>query len=241
LLGAGGPVEALAYAEVPVVDGGALAGTVRFAGRPIAFDSIAVTRHRDVCGDRQPREPLVLGPDRGVVGGVILVEGVTRGKPGRFDVVLDRRGCAFAPRVVATMAGARARVKNSDPLVHSARGLQDRTTVFHVAIPGKEQEVDISRRLTRPGIIRVVSDPAPHMAAWLIVHDSPYVAVTDGRGAFRIEDIPPGVYRVTAWHEGFRRRGIDRDGRPVYEAPHTITREVAVGPRGTAPVAFELR
>ena len=156
-------------------------------------------------------------------------------------MVLDQRGCAFAPRVVATMAGARTRVKNSDPIVHSARGLQDQATVFHVAIAGKEQEVDITRRLSRPGIIRVVSDTAPHMAAWMIVHDSPYLAVTDERGAFRIEDIPPGAYRITVWHEGFRRRGTDREGRPLYEAPHTITKEVTVPPRATATVAFELR
>jgi hypothetical protein len=241
LLGAGGVDEAPGYAEIPVVDGGALAGVVRFAGRPVRPDFVPVTQHRDVCGERQPREALVLGPDRGVAGGVVLVQGVAQGKSGRFDVVLDRRGCAFAPRIVATMAGGRARVKNSDPVVHSARGLQDRTTVFHVAIPGKEQEVDISRRLARPGIIRIVSDTAPHMAAWMIVHDSPYLAVTDERGAFRIDDIPPGAYRVTVWHEGFRRRGTDIHGRAEYEGPHTITREVTVRPRATATVAFELR
>jgi hypothetical protein len=108
-------------------------------------------------------------------------------------------------------------VKNSDPFFMRPR-LQDRTTVFHVAIPGKEQEVDITRRLIRPGIIRVVSDTAPHMTAWVIVHDSPYLAVTDARGAFRIEDVPPGAYRVTVWHEGFRRRGTAGDA--LYEAPH---------------------
>jgi hypothetical protein len=230
-----------AYTEMRVTDGGTLAGVVRYIGKPVAFPPIPVARHRDVCGDQRPSETLVLGRDRGVVGGVVLVQGVTQGKPGRFETVLDGRACAFAPRVVATMAGARARVRNSDPFIHSARGLQDRTTVFHVAIPGKEQEVDITRRLIRPGIIRVVSDTAPHMTAWVIVHDSPYLAVTDARGAFRIEDVPPGAYRVTVWHEGFRRRGTDKSGRPVYEAPHTITKEVTVAPRATATVAFELR
>jgi len=241
VLGAASPRGAFAYSEVTVADGGVLSGTVRFSGRPVGHDSMPVTQHQDICGDRKPLEALTLGPDRGVVGGVVLVQHVARGKRGTFDVVLDHRGCAFAPRVVATMAGARARVKNSDPIVHSARGLQGQITVFHVAIPGKEQEVDITRRLTRPGIIRVVSDTAPYMAAWMIVHDSPYLAVTDERGAFRIEDIPPGDYRIIVWHEGFRRRGTDREGRPMYEAPHTLTRAVTVAPRSTATVAFELK
>ena len=67
------------------------------------------------------------------------------------------------------------------------------------------------------------------------------VSASGLRGAFRIEDIPPGAYRVTMWHQGFRRRGIDRTGRLVYEEPHTITKEVAIAPRATATVAFELR
>jgi hypothetical protein len=183
----------------------------------------------------------VLGPDRSVVGGVILVAGVSRGKPGALDVVLEGRRCAFTPPVTATMVGARARVRNADPVLHSARGLQGTTTVFHVAIPGKEQEVDITRRLTRPGVIRVVADARPHMTAWMVVHDSPYLAVTDGRGAFRIEQIPPGSYRVTMWHPGFRRRGTDGEGRPLYEEPHTIVKEVTIAPRGMATVAFDLR
>jgi hypothetical protein len=236
-----GPSAAQAYTEIAVADGGAIAGIVRFTGKPVASDPAPLVSGPDACGERRAPEVLILGPDLGVVGGVVFVQGVRQGKRSHFDAVLDRRGCAFSPRVVATMAGARARVKNSDAIVHDARGLQGPRTVFHVAIPGKEQEVDITRRLTRPGVIRVVSDRAPHMAAWLIVHDSPYLAVTDARGAFRIEDVPPGVYRVSVWHAGFRRRGIDRDGRPLYELPHTITKQVTVAPRATTTIAFELR
>ena len=59
-----------------------------------------------------------------------------------------------------------------------------------------------------------VCDAHPHMFAWLIVHDSPYYAVTDERGAFRIDGVPPGSLKVTMWHEGFRPRGL-RQGRPA--------------------------
>jgi hypothetical protein len=235
----GDPRPALAYIEGPVPDGGTLTGVVHFTGKPVV--PAAQSTNRDGCAARQPTESLRLGPDRSVAGGVILVHGVTRGKKSQLEVVLESRQCAFAPPVMATMAGARARVRNADLIVHSARGVQGNTTVFHVAIPGKEQEVDITRRLTKPGVIRILAERDPHMSAWMVVHDNPYVAVTDARGAFRIEDIPPGAYRVTMWHQGFRRRGIDRTGRLVYEEPHTITKEVAIAPRATATVAFELR
>lgn len=240
LLGVSGSV-ALAYTEALVPDGGTLTGVVRFTGKPIPPASVSSSRDREVCPDRQPSEALRLGPDRSVVGSVILLHGVTRGKKGELDAVLESRQCVFIPHVTATMAGARARVRNADPILHSARGVDGKTTLFHVAIPGKEQEVDITRRLTKPGVVRILTELDPLMSAWMIVHDSPYVAVTDERGAFRIEAIPPGAYRVTMWHHGFRRRGTDRTGRLVYEEPHTITKEVAIAPRTTATVAFELR
>src|SRR5439155_276722 len=84
--------------------------------------------------------------------------------------------------------------------------------------------------------VRVRCDAHPHMFAWLIVHDSPYVAVTDDRGAFRIADVPPGTYKVTMWHEGFRPRGVDKDGRPLYDEPRTMTRHVTIAPKGAATV-----
>jgi hypothetical protein len=231
----------LAYTEVPVPNGGTLTGVVRFTGKPVLPSAPSTNKDGEGCADRTPTESLRLGPERSVAGGVILVHGVTRGKKSQLDVVLESRQCTFTPPVIATMAGARARVRNADPLVHSARGVQGKTTIFHVAIPGKEQEVDITRRLTKPGVIRILAERDPHMSAWMVVHDNPYVAVTDAHGAFRIETIPPGAYRVTMWHHGFRRRGTDRAGRLVYEEPHTITKEVAIAPRTTATVAFELR
>jgi hypothetical protein len=77
--------------------------------------------------------------------------------------------------------------------------------------------------------------------AWLLVHDSPYVTTTDDKGAFRIDGIPPGTYKVTMWHEGFRQKGTDKDGRPQYDDPVTVTREIQIGPKATATLDFELK
>ena len=36
--------------------------------------------------------------------------------------------------------------------------------------------------------------------------DHPYFAVTGPDGAFRLANVPPGTYTVTAWHEKFGTR-----------------------------------
>ena len=236
-LAAAGPVAA--YEETTVPDGGTLTGVVRFAGPAPKLDAIPVNKNRDVCGEQKPSEALVVGPDGGVKGSVILIEGVARGKKAAGDVVLDNDRCLFVAHVTAVKAGDRVRVKNSDPILHNTHGFLGRPTIFNLALPNKGQLVDITRRLTKPGV--VLCDAHPHMFAWIVVHDSPYLAVTDERGAFRIDGIPPGTWKVTMWHEGFRSRGADKDGRPVYEEPHTVSQEITIAPRATAAIEFELK
>jgi hypothetical protein len=232
---------AFAYEEVVVTDGGVLAGTVRFRGTPPVLEAASVHKHRDVCGAQSPSEALVLGPDRGVSGSVVMIQGVTRGKRRASDVVLETVACRFSAHVTATAAGTRARVKNSDPMLHNALGLDGRMPIFDVALPSKEQTVDITRRLTRPGTIRVLCDAHPHMAGWMVVHDSPYVAVTNERGAYRIDHVPPGTWKVTMWHEGFRPRGTDASGRRAYDASRTSTRTATITSGATTNLDFELR
>jgi plastocyanin len=230
-----------AYEAVEVADGGVISGMVKFVGTAPKLEPIAVNKNRDVCGERKPSEALVVGPNGGVKGSVVLIEGVTRGKKSKGDVVVDNHKCLFVSHVSAAMAGDRVRVKNSDPILHNTHGFLGKPTVFNLALPNKEQMIDITRRLTKPGAVRVLCDAHPHMSGWLVVHDSPYVAVTDDHGAFRIDGVPPGTWKVTMWHEGFRARGVDKDGRPLYEDPRAVTKEITVGPRGTATVEFELK
>jgi len=230
-----------AYEEVVVKDGGVLNGRVKFAGTPPTLEPLAVNKNRDVCGDRKPSEALVMGADGGVRGAVIFLEGVTKGKKPTGEVLLDNHKCLFVGHVTATMVGTKARVKNSDGILHNTHGFLAKTTVFNLALPNRDQMIDITKRLTKPGVVRVLCDAHPHMFAWMIVHDSPYVTITDEHGAFKLDAIPAGTYKVTMWHEGFRAKGVDKDGRPTYDEPRTITKDVTIAPNGAATLDFELR
>jgi plastocyanin len=241
LLAAALTSPAAAYEVMAVGDGGVVAGVVRFTGTPPRLDMLPVNKNRDVCGPSKEPEALVLGPERGVRGSVILLEGVARGKKPAGEMVLDNHRCVFVAHVTAVMAGERARVKNSDPILHNTHGFLGKPTVFNLALPNRDQVIDITKRLTRPGVIRVVCDAHPHMTAWIVVHDSPYYAVTNERGTYRIEGIPPGRYKLTLWHQGFRPKGLDKDGRPLYDEPRTLSRDVTIAPRATATVDFELK
>jgi carboxypeptidase family protein len=230
-----------AYEVAAVPDGGTISGTVKFVGPPPKLDPIPVNKNRDVCGEHKPAEALVLSADRGVKGSVVLIGGVARGKKGGGEVVLDNHQCVFVSHVTAVGLKEKVAIRNSDPVLHNTHGFLGTPTVFNVALPTKGQVIEVTKYLKNPGVIRVLCDAHPHMSAWMIVHDSPYYAVTDDKGAFRIADVPPGTYKVTMWHAGFRPKGADKDGRVLYDEPKTVTRELTVAPKATATVDFELK
>lgn len=234
------PGAGFGYTEAPVADGGSLVGSVRFTGEPVRGEPVAVRKNTDVCGESKPYQALLVGPTQGVKDTVVYLEGIERGKkPAEF--ALDQAKCLFIPHVSAVMAGAKVRIRNSDPLLHNAHGFHDKATVFNIATPTKDQVIEITQRIKKVGVIDVQCDAHTHMRAWVVVRDSPYFAVTDEQGQFRITEIPAGRYRAVAWHQGWLVTGKDKDGRPLYDAPRVLTQEVTIPAKGETTLDFELK
>ena len=158
-----------------------------------------------------PSETLVVGPNTGVKGSVILIEGVGGGRKAEGGLILDNAHGFLGPR-----------------------------PIFNSALSVKGRVVDVTTRLGQPGVVKVLCDVHTHMTVWIVVHDSPYFAVTDDQGHFKIDGIPPWEYWVTMWHEGFTPKGVDKDGRPVYEE-WRLQREVTIPRGGSAAVDFEIK
>lgn len=229
------------YEVVDIKDGGILTGVVKFVGEPPKLTPVPVTKDRGACGDSKPSEALIMGPNKRVKHAVVWIEGITKGKKPESEATLDNVACLFRPHVVAAVVGGKTTVTNSDPILHNTHGFLDRVTVFNLALPNQNQVIDIARRLKKPGVVEILCDAHPHMRAWMIARDNPYVAVTDESGSFKIADIPPGTYKVVAWHESWKVTGTDKDGRIAYDRPVTITKEVTIPARGEAKIEFELR
>ena len=50
-------------------------------------------------------------------------------------------------------------------------------------------------------IIKVECDLHSWMTAWIVVTPNSYATISEGNGTFEIGDVPPGNYKLTAWHE----------------------------------------
>lgn len=192
-----------AYAAVDVASAGRLEGRVLALDPPPPFGDHPVTGDEKACGKRIPDERILIGPQGQVGNAVVSLEGIEAGKPiqiSRRPALVNAR-CRFRPHVLSVSVGQKLEIVNGDPVLHNTHAKMDGVrTVFEVSLPVQNQK--IPRLIREPGIMKVECDAGHEwMSAWILAFSHPYHAVTGEDGRFVIDQIPPGTYRVKAWHE----------------------------------------
>ncbi len=115
-------------------------------------------------------------------------------------VLIDQIDLRFSPPVLAIPAGATVRFQNSDPTVHNVFSPVRRGAGFDLGTyPRKESRF---HTFTAPGSYVVLCHVHPEMTAWIEVTSTRLHAVTDNRGAFRIDGVLPGAYLITVSYQG---------------------------------------
>lgn len=195
------------YREVTVNNGAVISGEAVYAGVPPGPFVIWVKKDAEVFGEKVPDDRLVVSRSGKIMNVVVTLEGVKEGKPWpNLRPQLVNKGGRFLPHVQVVRTGAQLEIINRDPVLHNTHGYQDRRIVFNLAQPNQDQI--IRKPLKRPGLIDVMCDSHDWMSAWIAVQDHPYGAVTGEDGTYVINDIPPGTYTLTAWHEKLGKKQV---------------------------------
>jgi len=191
----------LAYEAGPVANGGSISGTVKYKGTPPAPAKLDVNKDTDVCGQTEKiNKELVVAPDGGIEYAVVSIQGITKGKPfSDTKTVLDQKGCEYQPHVILSPAGKDIDIQNSDGILHNIHTYSQKNPAVNIAQPKFKKTV--SATFADPEVVKLSCDVHGWMQGWLVVEDSPYYALTDAKGAYKITDIPPGDYTVNVWQE----------------------------------------
>jgi hypothetical protein len=204
----GDPVLAtsVVYRPDPPTAAGRVTGSIAFDG-PTPSDSIIHPQTDvDVCGQTLV-DPSVDHRGPLLANAVVWLDGVTAGKPmplaRRYEITNE--GCRLVPRVQVAIAGGTLDVRNSDQALTRTRFIQSSTRTILAAVMETEAGTVVPSRkvLETPGLVEVDCDTHPWARAWILVFNQPYFAMTNANGAFGIDSVPPGRYRVTVWHERF--------------------------------------
>lgn len=104
----------------------------------------------------------------------------------------------FTPHILAIQIGTSVDFPNEDPIFHNAFS-NFNGQLFDIGLypPGSSRAI----RFTKPGIVRVFCNIHPSMAATIVVVDSPYFAVSDRLGNYKIPDVAAGSYEMHFFHE----------------------------------------
>ena len=192
-----------------VIEFGGIAGSVIVAGGYQRPKPLPVFKNRKFCGPTVANETLIVGVAGELQNAAVMLR-PRGGRPALSPglLVLDNQQCAFRPHVQIGVLGGELLLKNSDPILHTVHARLGRETLFNVGLP-KWREV--IKRLDRVGVIRIDCDVLhTWMSAAVIVTDTPYFALTDSAGRFKIDGLPTGEYDMEVWHErlGARKQAI---------------------------------
>jgi hypothetical protein len=192
---------------VPYVPGalsavGSIAGNVKLDG-PAPPDRTTITVDQPICGTTP--EAATVATSKGVSNAIVWIADVKSGKdlPVEKRTELSSEKCAIDPRVQAVVVGTTVNVYNEDRLIHTLafiRGAHDTLTQMPFFNGG--QVVASERLATKPGMVEVRCALHPWTRGYIAVFDHPYFAVTDANGAFAIDSLAPGTYKMMVWHEG---------------------------------------
>ena len=111
---------------------------------------------------------------------------------------LEQLNERFVPHVLPVLKGATVEFPNRDPVFHNVFSLSSTRTFDLGRFPRGESK---SIRFPKAGLVQVFCHIHSDMNAVIMVLDNPLFAVPNLQGHYVIEGVPPGEYRVVAWHE----------------------------------------
>ncbi|HKY09549.1 MAG TPA: carboxypeptidase regulatory-like domain-containing protein [Candidatus Binatia bacterium] len=176
-------------------------GSIRYTGAPVAKKKTPVTIDQYICGNEKEPEDLLLSSNNGIRNAVVSLQNVPAAakRDGGFPPAkMDQKQCSFTPRVVIVPVGGTMEFLNSDRLLHNVRSTGKENPPFNRAQPHARS---ISFVFKQPEILRVDCDLHSWMRGWVVIAEHPFYAVTNEKGEFSLENVPPGKYTLRVWQE----------------------------------------
>ena len=152
----------------------------------------------------------VSGKISGVTGESVVYVDAVAGKTfpaPTQEPVMDQKGLMFQPHIIAVQQGTTVQFLNSDSVAHN---------VFWISVGGnKKLGHNLGTwpkgekrpfKFDNPGAIPLLCNVHPEMSGYIVVAPTPYFALSDKSGEYKIDNVPDGSYTVTAWHEGAKNQ-----------------------------------
>ena len=194
---------------------------MKFTGAAPAPKVVKVNKDNEVCGQEKKVAEVVVGAGGGLSEALVSVAAKGAKPVPAKPAVLDQKGCEFHPDILV-MAPGEVKILNSDGVLHNIHTFSTANPSINKAQPKFKKEM--VEKLEKPELVKVQCDAHSWMHGWIFVTENP-TAVTDEKGMFKIDNVPPGKHKVEVVHPVLGKQ----------------TKEVEVKAGQDTKVAFEVK
>jgi len=130
---------------------------------------------------------------------VVSLESLVPAKARKIEQgVVTTRSKALLPHILVVPVGSTIRFPNEDPISHNLFSVSPANPFdlgFYRVGAGKSEVFE------KPGIVQIYCNVHPNMSAVVHVMATPYYGYVSADGAFNLEGVPAGKYRLRASNE----------------------------------------
>jgi plastocyanin len=130
--------------------------------------------------------------------GIVYLEGSFPKPSGLPNKEVAQKDLAFLPSLVPIQVGTRVEFPNLDDTYHNIFSYSPAKR-FDLGRYRPEERPIPSVVFDKPGLVTLRCEIHEHMRGLILVLDTPYFAITDADGRFRLSGLPSGRYTLKAW------------------------------------------
>lgn len=184
----------LSLLTVAPATAGTITGTVRAEGAPAAAsggggDKYASRRYKFV--ERVDYAKLT--------DFVIYIDEVPATPPPPARATVVQKDATFEPRVLPVAVGTTVLWPNEDDIYHNVFSMSE-PREFNLGLYSADETPPVIT-FDKLGRVDVFCSIHTKMHCIVLVLPNPWFALSDAKGRFVIRDVPPGTYKLRAWHE----------------------------------------
>ncbi len=201
-----------AYQEIEVKNGGTIQGKTTLIGgvpQPRVFH-LVLFPNLDMCAEVDTDDEMnrvlfdfITDEQRGLKDVVITLDHVEAGKsfPNKPINILSEN-CKFLPTVNVIPQGGTFFVDNQDAVMHNSQVYQSERgkIILNIPIPAEEISEGKVQFKKHYKIFQMICGMHEFMQTWGYRVQNPYYHLTQVDGNYKIDNIPAGEYKITAWH-----------------------------------------
>lgn len=186
-----------ALAGTTLLPAGSITGTVKASGAPMPEDAAGGGNYQS----RRYKFAEKVDYDR-LTDFVIYIDApvadVTPPGSNPPVAITTQKNAVFDPHVLAIAAGTTVKWPNEDDIYHNVFSMSE-TKEFNLGLYHQEKTPLVT--FDKPGRVDVFCAIHSQMYCIILVVPNHHFVKVDANRTFTIKDVPPGTYKLRAWHE----------------------------------------